>query len=268
MTLLERINKKKKQGYIEQMAESIVGQEIIIEAISASSMVDRVLLKGGIVMYNITSNARRATRDLDFDLIRYDISRNENIDLFIDLLNKAILGYSIKRVDEIITLHQEDYHGRRTFVEIKDSSYDFRIKLDIGVHTLFAVEQNHIEFNVDGNDEAIIVLANPVDQMIGEKLYSLAKHGVLSTRYKDIFDIYYLIQNQEIDKQTLKNCLSLLVECGDGNVKDVYDLCDRIEYTFQDKRWYQRFITSDQDWIDEKDYQKILDCILDYIYKI
>ena len=268
MTLLERINKKKEQGYIEQMAESIVGQEIIIEAISSSSMADRVLLKGGIVMYNITSNARRATRDLDFDLIRYDISRDENIDLFIDLLNKAILGYSIKRVDEILALHQEDYQGKRTYVEIADSSYVFRIKLDIGVHTLFAVEQNHIEFNVDGNNDSIIVLANPIEQVMGEKLYSLAKHGILSTRYKDIFDIYYLIQNQEIDKKSLNSCLSLLIEYGDRNIKDIYDLCDRIELVFQDKRWYQRFITSDQDWIDEKDYQKILDCILDYIYKI
>ena len=36
-------------------------------------MAERVTLKGGIVMYNLSKNERRATRDIDFDFIRYSI---------------------------------------------------------------------------------------------------------------------------------------------------------------------------------------------------
>lgn len=268
MTLLERINEKIKLGYTNEIAESIVGQEVIIEAISLSSMTDRVLLKGGIVMYNLTSNARRATRDLDFDLIRYDISKDSNIDLFIELLNKSHPSYRIKRVGKITTLHQEDYQGKRTYVEIKDKTYSFTIKLDIGIHTLFAIEQQSIEFEIVSDNKKLSLLANPIEQLVGEKLYSLAKHGVLSTRYKDVFDIYYLVEIYKIDKELLKKCLSLLIEYGKSNVKDLFDLCNRIEQVFDNKIWYERFITSDQDWLDEKNYKKILETIVSYIFSL
>ena len=268
MTLIERVTSKKEQGFTDEIAESIVGQEIVMEAISLSDMTDRVLLKGGIIMYHITSNARRATRDLDFDLIRYDISSDSSIDLFIALLNRTYPDYYLKRVNRITTLHQEDYKGKRTYVEISDKTYRFRIKLDIGVHTLFAIEQNNIEFRVVNDSKRISLLANPLEQVIGEKLYSLAKHGILSTRYKDIFDIYYLIKTHDINKLLLKSCLDLLIDYGKSNVKDISDLCERIEQTFNDDHWYKRLTTSDQDWLDEKDYKKVLDTIIDFIYTI
>ena len=267
MTLLDRISEKKSKGYIDEIASGIVGQEIIIKAISMSSMADRVLLKGGIVMYNITSNARRATRDLDFDFIHYDISNNSNIDLFVDLLNRRS-EYNIKRFGEITTLHQEDYQGKRVYLEIKDKTYSFRIKLDIGVHTLFAIEQTSIEFRFNQNGDTITLFANPVEQIIAEKLYSLAKHGVTSTRYKDVFDVYYLINNQPINRRVLNECITLLIEYGKSNVKDIEDLCERIKDTFDSKLWYQRLLSSDQNWIEINNYQELLNKVVDYIYSL
>ena len=70
MTLEKLVSEKSKEGYIQPIAESIVGQEIIISTISKSPFVDQVALKGGVVMYNISKDARRASRDLDFDFIR------------------------------------------------------------------------------------------------------------------------------------------------------------------------------------------------------
>lgn len=268
MTLIERVNAKKNQGFTDELAESLIGQEIIIEAIALSGMTDRVLLKGGIIMYHITSSARRATRDLDFDLIRYDISNNSNIDLFIELLNKSYSDYCLKRVDKISTLHQEDYKGKRTYIEISDSTYSFRIKLDIGVHTLFAINQSNIVFRTLNNKKSISLFANPLEQVIGEKLYSLAKHSILSSRYKDIFDIYYIINAHQINKSLLNKCITLLINYGRTNIKDIGDLCERIEQTFNDEHWYKRLITSDQDWLEEKDYKKILDTIIEYVYTI
>ena len=114
MKLVELIENKRRKGYIQPFAESLVGQEIIISAISKSSFVDQLALKGGVVMYNISKDARRASRDIDFDFIRYDISKDDSIDAFIKLLDKKCKEYTIERSGDIEKLHQEDYEGKRT----------------------------------------------------------------------------------------------------------------------------------------------------------
>ena len=62
-----------KDGYRELFAESRVCQDIVLKAIANSSMNRNVTIKGGVVMRSITGDVRRATRDIDFDFIKYSI---------------------------------------------------------------------------------------------------------------------------------------------------------------------------------------------------
>ena len=54
-----------------------------------------MLLKGGVVMYNITQEQRRSTLDLDFDFIRFDIGKDRNIDSFVRALNAKLPMYQV-----------------------------------------------------------------------------------------------------------------------------------------------------------------------------
>lgn len=73
MTLEEMIETAEKEGYHDQNAEAKVCQDIILEAISKSTLSHHVTIKGGVVMRGITGNARRATQDMDIDFIRYSL---------------------------------------------------------------------------------------------------------------------------------------------------------------------------------------------------
>lgn len=75
MNLLDEVDKIKKDGYSEANAEAKLCQDIIIKAISQSSLNRNVTIKGGVVMRSLSKNARRATQDLEF-LCR--IKRREN----------------------------------------------------------------------------------------------------------------------------------------------------------------------------------------------
>ena len=72
-TIKEFIEQYVASGFTDAQARSFTAQQIILSKIAESRYADKVLLKGGVVMYNITQEQRRSTLDLDFDFIRFDI---------------------------------------------------------------------------------------------------------------------------------------------------------------------------------------------------
>lgn len=262
-TIEEALIELVSNGLTINQAESIVCQRIIINKISKSPLADNVLLKGGVVMFRITGNLRRTTVDLDFDVIRYDISE-PSIKAFIKLLNKYDTNYSIK-VISISELQQDDYHGKRVIVDVSDKTRAIRFKLDIGVHTLLAIEQSTLCFSF--GDESPVLKVNPPEQIFAEKLYSLAKHGSLSGRYKDIFDMYYLIKEAKISKRVVKQCLELLTMNGLHNIHSIEDVCERVNFALEDKQFLNHLATSKDRWIDEENVAVIKE-LLDFIYSL
>ena len=63
----------RSKGYSSQLAEARVCQDIVLKAISESSLSRNVTIKGGIVMRSISGDVRWNTRDIDFDFIKYSI---------------------------------------------------------------------------------------------------------------------------------------------------------------------------------------------------
>lgn len=76
----------RNDGYSQVNAEAKVCQDIVLKAISESSLNRNVTIKGGVVMRSITRNTRRATQDIDLDFIRYSLS-DDSIRAFIQKLN-------------------------------------------------------------------------------------------------------------------------------------------------------------------------------------
>ena len=107
------------QGYSSADAEARLCQDIVLKALSNSSLSRNVTIKGGVVMRSLSGDARRATQDMDIDFIRYSLS-DDSIDLFIKKIN-CLPGLTIERTGNITELKQQDYHGKRIFVIISDS---------------------------------------------------------------------------------------------------------------------------------------------------
>ena len=86
INLNDMIEAEIENGYGDANAQAKVCQDVILKAISASSLSRNVTIKGGVVMRSKTKNIRRATQDLDIDFIRYSLA-NESIDMFVNKLN-------------------------------------------------------------------------------------------------------------------------------------------------------------------------------------
>ena len=190
INLLENVQKMVNIGYAHQDAMARVCQDVILKAISESTLSRNVTIKGGVVMRSKTGNIRRATQDIDIDFIKYSLN-DIAIDAFIRKIN-SIEGLEIRRIGKITELKQQDYKGKRVFVEIMDSyGQTIESKIDLGVHNRFNISQEEYCFDIAFDDEGASLLINTKEQMIAEKLRSLLKFGRFSTRYKDIYDIFY-----------------------------------------------------------------------------
>lgn len=77
-TIKEMLRRANEDGYNDENAEAKVCQDVIIKALSQSSLSRNATIKGGVVMRSISGDARRATQDMDIDFIRYSLD-NESI---------------------------------------------------------------------------------------------------------------------------------------------------------------------------------------------
>lgn len=208
MNLSDMVRKMQELGYETDDAQARVCQDIVLKAISKSSLSRNVTIKGGVVMRSITNNIRRATQDMDIDFIRYSLS-DESIENFVAKLN-CIDGITIMRVGRIEELSQQDYKGKRVYVHIKDDQGNLiESKIDLGVHKHMEIEQEEYCFDIAFDNEGASLLINTREQMFAEKLRSLLKFGTFSTRYKDVYDMYY--QCGKMDEEKLMSCLHTFI---------------------------------------------------------
>lgn len=254
------------KGFTLAQAKNLAAQLIILAKIEKSKYVDSVLLKGGVVMYNITHEQRRTTTDLDFDFVRYSIANDNNIKMFVDALNKKDPQYEVSINGKIEELHQQDYHGKRVRLLIKDKTESIKFKLDIGVHTLLAISQDRMCFSF-GQEKNLILLVNPPEQIFAEKLFSLAKIGPTSVRFKDVDDMYYLINNKSVDIKAVRKCLELLTLKPLKDIKNVEDVINKAADTLENQFFINGYINSGGSWL-KLDYKNLKDFLIDYIYKI
>ena len=75
----------------------------------------------------------------------------------------------------------------------------------------FDIKQDEYCFNLKAINESATLVISSKEQIICEKLKSLLRFGIRTTRYKVIFDIYYLIHNTDINKDELLNIIDTLI---------------------------------------------------------
>jgi len=262
---LENLRKKYiKSGFSLASASAKICQDIILSKISKSNMNKNVTIKGGVVMYGLSNDKRRATRDLDLDFIKYSLA-DESIKKFINSLNSVGDGIKIYIDGNIQPLHHQDYKGKRINVVLKDdNNFSVSAKLDIGVHKNFDIKQDECCFNLEAINENATLIINSKEQIICEKLKSLLRFGIRTTRYKDIFDIYYLINNTNINKDNLLNIMDMII-IKDTSMKEnnIQDIINNLDIILNNNIFKRTLKDAKNNWLDIS-VEEVIDNVINY----
>lgn len=267
INLVEQANKYVDDGYNEIYANAKVAQDIILSYLFKSKYKNNITIKGGVVMYNLTNDKRRATIDIDLDLIR--------IYLADDNLYKIFTGHKLRGIDIIVDtfgitdLKHQDYKRKRIPIVIRDTfNNEISTKIDIGVHTEYNIMQDELYFNTCIDKEQIKLLVNSKEQILVEKIIPIIKFGNLSTRYKDFYDIYWLIQNGNLNNdEVLKIMDDKIFSYGINNITNIEDLIDLIENILSNTKYLEKLNDRKNNWIeiDDTNLKKI---IINYLKSI
>ena len=265
MNLQELIEKYINSGYNDGDASAKVCQDLILTAIQNSKYSQNITIKGGVVMHSLSNDIRRATRDLDLDFIKYSLEDTSIIN-FINELNKSIDGINFRITDKIISLHHQDYNGKRVFLTIKDNFNNMiDTKLDIGVHKLFELEQEQYIFDFDTINLGANLLINSAEQIFAEKLKSLLIFNIRSTRYKDIFDFYYLIDNNLLNRESLTKCFKVLIYDDDSiKINNITELTMQFIKITNSKLYKNNLNNPKYNWLD-KNIDDVIKRIQNYL---
>lgn len=264
MDLKEMRQRYINEGYDFLDASAKVCQDILLAKISKSALNRNITIKGGVVMHNISKDSRRATRDLDLDFIKYSLD-DKSIKDFIEKLNYPKTDISINIIGKIEELSHQDYNGKRVYIEVKDRKHnEIETKLDIGVHKNFDIEQDEYCFDLNNINESVTLLINSKEQIFTEKLKSLLKFGFVSTRYKDIFDFYYLINNEYLSKDKLLKCIDIFI-FSDETMKEsnLEDIFNRLKRILHNKNYLKNLNTAKNNWL-ELPIEEVIKSVLDY----
>ena len=118
------------------------------------------------------------------------------------------------------------------------------------MHKHLEIEQEEYCFDVCLDETGASLLKNTVEQAFVEKLRSLLIFGSNSRRYKDIYDMYYLIN--EVDPEKLNAVLRELIYSDSGMRENtIEDILKRVQSTFSNEQYLDRVSSSRQRWIDE-----------------
>ena len=163
-------------------------------------------------------------------------------------------------------MHHQDYDGKRVYVSLIDkNNYRVDTKLDIGVHKNLDIMQEKYCFELDALNKSVTLFINSMEQMFSEKLKSLVKFGSLSTRYKDVFDFYYLINFGNLDRNELEEYVSAIIFSDETlNTYSFDDIYNKISLVFNNKRFIFNLSNVKVNWLDVP-IKEVISCILNYI---
>ena len=139
----------------------------------------------------------------------------------------------------------------------------YHIKLDIGVHKHIDILQDTLLLDSKIIDDNISFLVNPKEQIFVEKLIPLLKFGPLSTRYRDIFDIYWLITEGNLDKKLISDYMKILIFDAEIEINNKEDISNIIYLVLSDNMFIQN-LSNNNNWTGQS-ITNILETIKKYI---
>ena len=236
------------KGYSTDTANAKIAHDVVIAAVKAAGFHDNLTIKGGVVMSGITNVVRRATMDMDVDFLRYPLA-DASIRKFVTRLNR-VSDCKIAISGAIKPLKQQEYKGKRIYLRVTDGFADtVETKIDIGVHTRTEVVQSDFGFKVVTDGSSVQLLVNPKEQIFVEKLKSLLRFGSASTRFKDVYDMYYL--RTRVRKTVLRTYLKIYVY-DDPKMRenDREGIVRRLTRVFADKRYMRDLANPAFAWLN------------------
>ena len=215
MSLKGRIKNYAKSNNI---AAQVVLQNYMFECfltrLSVSEYSEKFVVKGGMLIAAIVGLDTRSTMDLDTTLRNLPLTEEKILDAVNTICKIDMKDDVVFAVKSIEPIRKDDIYGG--YCVRLDAVYDTIITpLSIDVSTGDVITPDAVKYEFSGifdGDIRISLWGYNIETVIAEKVETILRRGVFTTRLRDYYDVYILGTTQEYDKEIYKEALKATAE--------------------------------------------------------
>lgn len=207
------LNISKARNLSYQTIVSRYIQERLLYRLSVSRYREHFFLKGGALIYALSGLDARPTVDIDFlgERISRDITTLTEVFKEICHIKYEPDGvtFDIESMTAEELMLNKEYNGVRIQVKALIHSMRESVSLDIGFGDVIYNGAQSLDYPVLLDDEPIYLLAYSAETVVAEKFEAMIKLGLLNSRMKDFYDVYTILNENNIDSSDLQNAIKI-----------------------------------------------------------
>lgn len=240
--------------------------ERLLERISISKYKDNFILKGGMLISAMLGIDSRTTMDMDTTIKGFPLTKDNITNIMDEICNIEIDDNVTLKINKVELIREDDDYGgyRITFEAKYNNEMPVIMKIDITTGDKITYKEIEYSFTLMLEDRKIQIWSYNVETIIAEKFEAIVKRGVLSTRIRDYYDVYMLIntQNKIIDKKTLKDAITLTAQYRGTSeiIKDWKKIVEKIANDSKMRQQWKRY-QKDNFYAEEIEYNDLINAI-------
>lgn len=240
--------------------------ERLLERISISKYKDNFILKGGMLISAMLGIDSRTTMDMDTTIKGFPLTKDNITNIIDEICNIEIDDNVTLKINKVELIREDDDYGgyRITFEAKYNNEMPVIMKIDITTGDKITYKEIEYSFTLMLEDRKIQIWSYNVETIIAEKFEAIVKRGVLSTRIRDYYDVYMLIntQNKIIDKKTLKDAITLTAQHRGTSeiIKDWKKIVEKIANDSKMRQQWKRY-QKDNFYAEEIEYKELINAI-------
>ena len=203
---LNDIIKKKSKGNnnLAHHLHQMFFFEHVLMRLEKSKYKDNIILKGGVLLSSIIGEDLRTTKDMDTTLKSLPLNIDSIKNIFDSILSIDIndnVNFEIVSIKDIRL--EDEYGGFR--INVKGTFDKIRTNFFIEITTGDVITPREIEYQYNSifENKKINIMAYTVETIIAEKFNSVISRNIISTRAKDFYDVYMLMNENNINNENL-----------------------------------------------------------------
>lgn len=199
---LNNIIKKKSNGNnnLAHHLHQMFFFEQVLERLEKSKYRDNIILKGGVLLASIIGEDLRTTKDIDATLKSLLLNIDSIRNIFGEILSIDIdnnVNFEIVNIKDIRL--EDEYGGFR--INVKGTFDKIRTNFFIEITTGDIITPREIKYKYNSifEDKKINIMAYTIETIIAEKFESIISKNITTTRAKDFYDLYMLMNKHKSD---------------------------------------------------------------------
>lgn len=208
--------------------------EHVLMRLEKSKYRDNIILKGGVLLSSIIGSDMRTTKDIDATLRSFPLNEQSIRKIFEEILSIDINDNVKFKIENIKDIRLEDEYGGyriNVFGEFDNLKTHFFIEITTG--DIITPREIRYKYNSIFGDKKINIMAYTIETIVAEKFESIISKNITTTRAKDFYDTYIIMNNyiNDLNKNTLIKAIERTFKHRNTNynIKYIYEVFEVIK---------------------------------------